>query len=101
MRSGMSVEQIVSSYDAQAPLAEASTIPAAWYVDARIAKLERETVFSKTWQVMGRVDQIAKPGQLGTATVAGEPLVAVRGTDGVLRAFYRSEEHTSELQSLR
>ena len=46
MRSGMSVEQIVSSYDAQAPLAEASTIPAAWYVDARIAELERETVLS-------------------------------------------------------
>src|ERR1019366_2224440 len=93
MRSGMSVEQIVSSYDAQAPLAEASTIPAAWYVDARIAELERETVFSKTWQVMGRMDQITKPGQFVTAKVAGEPLVAVRGTDGVLRAFYNVCRH--------
>ncbi|HMD16553.1 MAG TPA: hypothetical protein VKH18_07790, partial [Terriglobales bacterium] len=78
-RNGMTVEQIVASYDESAPLTEASTIPAPWYVDARIAELERQTVFSRTWQVMGRVDQVEKPGQFVTATVAGEPLVAVRG----------------------
>ncbi len=89
----MTIEEIVSSYNAAAPLAEASTIPASWYVDVRIAELERETVFSKTWQVMGRVDQVAKPGQFVTATVAGEPIVAVRGNDGVLRAFYNVCRH--------
>jgi len=83
-----SVDEIVASYDEKAPLAEASTIPASWYVDPRIADLEQQTVFSRTWQVMGRVDQVEKPGQFVTATVAGEPLVAVRGNDGVLRAFY-------------
>lgn len=87
------VEQIVSSYDVNAPLAEASTIPALWYVDPRIAELERMTVFSNTWQVMGRVGQVEKPGQFITATVAGEPLVAVRGNDGVLRAFYNVCRH--------
>ena len=90
---GMSLEQIVASYDETAPLAEASTIPASWYVDERIAELERQTVFSRTWQVMGRVDQVEKPGQFVTATVAGEPLVAVRGSDGVLRAFYNVCRH--------
>ncbi|MGA3196004.1 MAG: Rieske (2Fe-2S) protein [Terriglobales bacterium] len=93
MSHGMSVEQIVASYDARAPLAEAYTIPAGWYVDARIADLERETVFSKTWQVIGRVDQVVKPGQFVTATVAGEPLVAVRGNDSLLRAFYNVCRH--------
>ena len=92
-QNGMTVEQIVASYDASAPLAEASTIPAAWYVDARIAELERQTVFSQTWQFMGRLDQGAKPGQFVAATVAGEPLVAVRGNDGVLRAFYNVCRH--------
>ena len=92
-QNGMTVEQIVASYDASAPLAEASTIPAAWYVDARIAELERQTVFSQTWQFMGRLDQVAKPGQFVAATVAGEPLVAVRGNDGVLRAFYNVCRH--------
>jgi len=88
-----SIEQIVASYDEKAPLAEASTIPAPWYVDERIAELERQTVFSCSWQVMGRVDQVEKPGQYVTATVAGEPLVAVRGNDGVLRAFYNVCRH--------
>src|SRR5258708_4879626 len=88
-----SLEQIVARYDDSAPLAEASTIPAPWYVDARIAELERQTVFSRTWQVMGRVDQVGNPGQFVTATVAGEPLVAVRGNDGVLRAVYNVCRH--------
>ena len=93
MKNGMSVEQIIASYDDAAPLTEASTIPAPWYVDARIAELERQTVFSRTWQVMGRVDQVEKPGQFVTATVAGEPLVAVRGNDSVLRACYTVCRH--------
>ena len=93
MNVGMNVKEILASYDSAAPLTEASTIPAPWYVDARIAELETQTVFSRTWQVMGRVDQVAKPGQFVTATVAGEPLVAVRGNDGVLRAFYNVCRH--------
>src|SRR5260370_42001567 len=93
MKNGMSVERIVASYNEAAPLTEASTIPAPWYADARIAELERQTVFSRTWQVMGRVDQVEKPGQFVSASVAGEPLVAVRGNDGVLRAFYNGCRH--------
>jgi choline monooxygenase len=89
----MNVAEILSTYDDKAALNEAYTIPAPWYVDARIAELERLTVFSKTWQFIGRVDQVESPGQFLTATVAGEPLVAVRGTDGVLRAFYNVCRH--------
>jgi choline monooxygenase len=89
----ISVEQILASYNDRASLSEASTIPAPWYVDPRIAELEDMTVFSKTWQVIGRADQVAKPGQFVTSTVAGEPIVAVRGVDGQLRAFYNVCRH--------
>ena len=88
-----SLQQILDSYDDRASLAEAYTIPAPWYVDARIAELERQAVFSTTWQVIGRTDQVEKPGHFVTATVAGEPIVAVRGNDGVLRAFYNVCRH--------
>ena len=54
----LSIEQILSSYDDRAPLAQASTIPAAWYVDPRIADLERQSVFSKTWQLVARTEQV-------------------------------------------
>jgi choline monooxygenase len=89
----MSLPDILASYNDRAPLAEASTIPAPWYVDARIAELERKTVFSNTWQLVGRVDQVEKPGQFVTATVAGEPIVVVRGNDNVLRGFFNVCRH--------
>jgi phenylpropionate dioxygenase-like ring-hydroxylating dioxygenase large terminal subunit len=87
------VHNILAAYDANAPLAEASTIPAPWYVDARIAELESSAVFGKTWQMVERADQVATPGQFVTANVAGEPVVVVRGTDRVLRGFYNVCRH--------
>jgi choline monooxygenase len=88
-----SIAQILATYDDHAPLERASTIPGPWYVDPRIAELERQTVFSKTWQLIGRVDQLQTPGQFLRATIAGEPIVAVRGADNVLRAFYNVCRH--------
>ena len=87
------LHSILAAYDANAPLAEASTIPASWYVDSRIAELETRVVFSKTWQMVGRVERVAAPGQFVTANVAGEPIVVVRGNDGVLRGFYNVCRH--------
>ena len=88
-----SVAEILASYNHKAALPDASTIPAPWYVDARIAELEAKTVFSNTWQMVGRVEQVEKPGQFVTASVAGEPIVVVRGNDGVLRGFYNVCRH--------
>jgi len=62
------------------------TIPAPG-MSMRALRTRNADVFSRTWQVMGAVDQ-CQAWQFVSATVAGEPLVAVRGNDGVLRAFY-------------
>ena len=88
-----SLEQILASYNERAELAEASTIPASWYVDTRIAELESKTVFSKSWQMVGRADQVEEPGQFVTANVAGEPIVVVRGNDSVRRGFFNVCRH--------
>src|SRR5438552_12709346 len=88
-----SLERIVRSYDDTAPLERASTIPAAWYTDERIAALERQTVFSRTWQMIGRAAQVAEAGQFLTGEIAGEPIVVTRGNDGVLRAFFNVCRH--------
>jgi choline monooxygenase len=89
----ISIEEILARYNDKAPLSEAFTIPAPWYVDPRVADLEAQTVFTNTWQVVGRADQVERPGQFVTATIAGEPIVAVRGADGQLRAFYNVCRH--------
>ena len=85
--------EIVSSYDPAAPLEDAWTIPASWYVDRRVAELERRTVFSNSWQLVGRADQVAGAGQFVTAELAGEPVIVVRGEDRVLRAFFNVCRH--------
>jgi len=85
--------EVVEAYDASAPLQNASTIPAAWYVDPRVEELERRTVFSRTWQLVGRADQVAEKGSYVTTTLAGEPVMVVRGGDGALRGFFNVCRH--------
>lgn len=87
------LKEILASYNDKAPLAEAYTIPAAWYTDARVAELERENVFARTWQAVGRTDVVERPGQYITANVAGVPILVVRGSDAKLRAFYNVCRH--------
>ena len=87
------VREILNLYNPANPLERASTIPAPWYRDTRIAELERSSVFSKTWQVAGRLDQLRTNGEFFTADLAGEPIVVVRGEDGKLRAFYNVCRH--------
>jgi choline monooxygenase len=87
------LKEILASYNDKAPLAEAHTIPAAWYTDARVAALEQQNVFGRAWQAVARTDQVEKPGQYVTATVAGEPVVVVRGSDNQLRAFFNVCRH--------
>jgi choline monooxygenase len=85
--------QILDLYNSSAPLEEAFTIPAPWYLDERIAHLERDRVFAANWIAVGRADQIAAPGEFFTVDIAGEPLVVVRGADNQLRAFFNVCRH--------
>ena len=89
----MDLSAMLSLYDAEASLENASTIPASWYLDARIAGLERERVFGRNWIAVGRADQVAAAGQYFTLELAGEPLVIVRGADGELRGFFNVCRH--------
>ena len=84
---------LLASYDDQAPLEHAFTIPASWYVDEAVAELERQSVFARSWQVVARADQLAQPGSFVTEELAGEPIVVVRGNDQQLRAFYNVCRH--------
>ena len=88
-----SLKQLIESYDPHAPLPEASTPPSYWYTDPQLLKLEQRTVFSRSWQMTGRTKQLRDPGQYITGDVAGEPILVVRGRDGVVRGFYNVCRH--------
>jgi choline monooxygenase len=88
-----SLRELLNLYNPAHPLEKASTIPAPWYFDPRIAQLERETAFAGNWQVVGRLDQVKQPGQFFTIDVNNDPLLIVRSEDGQLRAFYNVCRH--------
>lgn len=84
---------MLAAFDDSLPLAAARTIPASWYVSPMIADVERDTAFGRCWIVVGRGDQVAAPGAFVTAEIAGVPVLVMRGTDGVLRAFLNVCRH--------
>jgi len=78
----------LSGFSPTDDLAKAETMPASWYTDPRMLELEKERIFYKTWQPIGRVDLVRRPGDFFTCEVVGQPLVISRGLDNKLRAFY-------------
>jgi choline monooxygenase len=77
----------LDDYQPTSNLAAATTLPARWYTDAAFLERERQQVFWGTWQVVGHAAKVAQAGQYFSCEVTGEPIVVVRGKDGVLRAF--------------
>ena len=63
------------------------TVPSSWYLDPAHLTRERESIFRRTWQWVGRTDQVTNPGDYFTCDVAGEPVIVARGHDGRLGAF--------------
>ena len=81
------------TFHVESNIEEAWTLPAHLYTDPKIFTAEKEKIFSRTWQVVGHISQVANPGDYFTAERAGEPLLCVRGTDGKLRGFYNVCRH--------
>src|SRR5947208_2598511 len=69
------------------------TLPTEVYLDPALLEREKESLFGKTWQIVGRRDQVARSGDYFTAQLVGEPLLIARGNDGVLRGFYNVCRH--------
>jgi choline monooxygenase len=87
------LQSLLSEFDSKLALERARTIPNTWYTAPEVAALERDAVFARTWQQVGRCEQVGAPGAFLTANIGGEPLLIVRGEDGVLRAFFNVCRH--------
>lgn len=69
------------------PLAEASTLPPAFYTSPEVFEREQEAIFRRNWVSVGHAAEIPKAGDRFRIDVAGEPLMIVRGKDGEVRAL--------------
>jgi phenylpropionate dioxygenase-like ring-hydroxylating dioxygenase large terminal subunit len=72
-------------FDPRLPFA--STLPSSYYFDRGVLDAENRQIFARTWQLVGRVEQVRERGQFFTPVVAGEPLLVVRAEDGELHAL--------------
>ncbi len=72
------------------------SLPASWYTDPAILELERERIFLRTWQYVGRIAQVEDVGDYFTATLFDLPVVVVRSENG-LRAFVNVCRHRRHL----
>jgi len=89
----LSLQQEIDAFDPGLHLDRASTPPSSWYRSPEIFEAERSRVFAPHWQPIGRLDALNKAGAYVTMDVAGEPLVALHGDDGELRAFFNVCRH--------
>ena len=74
-------------FDPDCPIEEAWMPPSAWYRDSSFLDLETEYVLSRTWQFIGRADQVRKPGDYFTVDLCGEPVLVCRDHEGQVRGF--------------
>jgi choline monooxygenase len=75
------------------PPATASALPAHWYCDPATVALERRAVFDRGWHLLGHASRLRAAGDHVVADCAGLPVIAVRGADGVVRAFHNVCRH--------
>ena len=75
------------------PLADAGTLPPWCYTSPEFYETEVRGIFLKEWLGVGRVDEIAQPGDYLCASIVGEPIVVLRDKDGAVRAFSRACRH--------
>ena len=69
------------------------SLPSWAYTDPEFLALERERVFRPSWQVICHVSEIPNPGDYQCFDFIGEMLFALRGNDGVVRAFHNVCRH--------
>ena len=69
------------------PYAQGFSLPGDFYTSDDWLQVEREALFFGDWFCVGRIGEVAKPGDYFAFDQLGEPILVVHGRDGVIRAL--------------
>ena len=89
-------ERAPAAMDASAarrPLNRAGHLPGAIYCSEEIFRREIEVYFHHDWLYVGRVEELARPGDYMALRLAGEPVLIARDHAGRLHASYNMCVH--------
>jgi len=75
------------------PIGEAHGLPNPFYTDPAVFEIEKERVFFRNWAALGFVSDAPEPGDAKPLDFLGQPLVMIRGEDGILRVFQNICRH--------
>jgi choline monooxygenase len=70
-----------------------SVLPWDWYRDARVLEVEERRLFRPSWQYVGPLECLQRPGDQMVGRLWRVPVVVVRGGDGELRGFLNVCRH--------
>jgi phenylpropionate dioxygenase-like ring-hydroxylating dioxygenase large terminal subunit len=83
-----SIQALVEQFTPTADSVDtAVTPPADTYTSEEFFTFEKSAVFARDWNCVGRVEEIAEPGDFITTEIAGEPIIVVRNRDGEINAM--------------
>lgn len=68
-------------------------IPAGDYISPAFFAREKERLWPRTWQMVGREEELAGPGDFLTYNVLDESITVCRARDGALKAYYNVCPH--------
>jgi len=75
------------SANASMPFEEARAMPPGVYHSPGFLALEETEIFRKQWICIGRAESIPKTGDYIACDILDQPIMVVRGADGVVRGF--------------
>src|ERR1700757_2593302 len=70
-----------------------TTLPAWTYNNAEFLALEKEAIFMRTWQLVGHVSELRRPGDYLRFDLLGESAIVICDDVGKLRAFHNVCRH--------
>jgi choline monooxygenase len=80
-------ERRITNSSLRDALARGRTLPAEWYTDAKLFDREKGRIFAASWNYVGRVEQVANPGDFLTGRIGEVPVIIVRDAAGNLCAY--------------
>jgi glycine betaine catabolism A len=69
------------------------TLPQSFYNDPDLYEFDVSAVFSRSWVMIGFEAELPEPGSYMAVSIGRNPVLVVRGRDGVIRGFHNTCRH--------